>query len=83
MNGTTVADQDKIFALRREAERLEEDAIYSSNTSRVGALRAAILAERQACQAAFRASPCGAQLFVRHSFGAYCNYAPNDLGYAK
>lgn len=30
MNGTTSADQGKISALRREAERLEEDAIYSS-----------------------------------------------------
>jgi hypothetical protein len=30
MNGMTVVDQDKISALRREAERLEEDALYSS-----------------------------------------------------
>lgn len=30
MIGTTAADQAKIFALRREAERLEEDALYSS-----------------------------------------------------
>lgn len=30
MNETTVTDQDKISALRREAERIEEDATYSS-----------------------------------------------------
>lgn len=30
MNGSAAADQGKISALRREAERLEEDATYSS-----------------------------------------------------
>jgi len=30
MNGITVPDQDKISAMRREAERIEEDATYSS-----------------------------------------------------
>lgn len=30
MTGTTVVDQVKISALRREAERLEEDTLYSS-----------------------------------------------------
>ena len=30
MNETTVTDQDKISALRREAKRIEEDATYSS-----------------------------------------------------
>lgn len=30
MTGTATADQGKTYALRREAERLEEDALYSS-----------------------------------------------------
>lgn len=30
MSGLTTVDQDKVSALRNEAERLEEDAIYSS-----------------------------------------------------
>ena len=30
MSGTATGDQDNISALRREAERLEEDALYSS-----------------------------------------------------
>ena len=30
MTGTAAADQGKIDALRKEAERLEEDALYSS-----------------------------------------------------